>query len=69
MSSHDRLGGGRGGTWRWVKPLIWADNLPIGDLHWTAAVQGLSSLWVEFAVSPDVHRKRPYLLAKLLGIQ
>jgi hypothetical protein len=27
-------------------------------LYWTAVVQGLSSLWVEFAVSPHVLRKR-----------
>ena len=44
------------GTRKWVKPLIWAEGPPIG-LYWTAAVQGPSSLWVEFAVSPDVLRK------------
>ena len=40
-----------------VKPLIWAEGPPKG-LYWTAAVQGPSSLWVEFAVWPHVHRKR-----------
>ena len=45
------------GTWKWVKPLIWAEGPLIGQ-YWTAAVQGPSSLWVEFAVSPHVLRKR-----------
>ena len=31
------------GTWRWVKPLIWAEGPPIG-LYRTAVVQRLSSL-------------------------
>ena len=45
------------GTWRWVKPLTWAEGTPI-MLYWTAAVQGPSSLWAEFTVSPHVLRKR-----------
>ena len=45
------------GTWKWLKPHIWTNGPPIG-LYWTAAVQGPSSLWVEFTVSPHVHRKQ-----------
>ena len=52
------------GTRKWVKPLIWAEGPPIG-LYWTAAVQGPSSLWVEFAVSPHVHRKATLYLGGL----
>ena len=70
--SHVRINNTIRCTWTWTcvrkavsvehvevgfKPLIWAEGPPIG-LYWTAAVQGLSSIWAEFTVSPHVFRKR-----------
>ena len=45
------------GTWRWVKPLIWAGGPPMG-LYRTAVVQGLSSPCAESQVVVHVSRKR-----------
>ena len=68
MRSRDRVHGGNVGSKFIIVLLlgdvamgqaayIWAEGPPIG-LYWTAAVQGLSTIWVEFTVSPDVLRKR-----------
>ena len=52
------------GTWRWVKPLIWAEGPPIG-LYRTAVVQGLSSLLAEFTISPHVLKNGPFYESSL----
>ena len=51
------------GTWKWVKPLIWAEGPPIG-LYRTAVVHLVRSLCVGNQVVVYVSRKRTLYLSR-----
>ena len=58
------------GTWRRLKPLIWAEGPPIG-LYGTAVVQGLSSPWARWHSGTrdgvDAKKTDPFVTGSALG--